>query len=234
LNKPANEPAHSNRPPRIGILGGSFDPPHVGHLALARTAKAYLQLDQLIVLPTGEPWHKAAPRTPAALRARMTQLCFSNEPRCTVDLRELDRSGPTYTVDTLRELRQEHPQAALILLMGSDQFRRFDSWKDYQEILKLSHLAVTQRELVSLQNLAQVIDNLMAQYGKQALSATLAGDIVVFSMPPVAVSSTALRAQLTAESEQSTTLDAALLQPLIADSVLQFIRSEQIYTRQRQ
>jgi nicotinate-nucleotide adenylyltransferase len=113
----------SGPPQRIGVLGGAFDPPHVVHVALAEAACAQLQLDALHVIPTGDAWHKTRTLTAAEHRIAMTRLAFAHIPQAVVDTREIARSGPTYTVDTLRELRAEYPDAQLYLIMGADQAR---------------------------------------------------------------------------------------------------------------
>jgi nicotinate-nucleotide adenylyltransferase len=130
---------------RLGIFGGAFDPPHLAHVALARAAVAQLGLDMLRVLPTGQAWHKARALSPAADRLAMARLAFADVPRAEVDDRELRRSGPTYTVDTLRELRAEHPAAELLLVIGADQAEALHGWRESDQIVRLATLAVAAR-----------------------------------------------------------------------------------------
>jgi cytidyltransferase-like protein len=99
---------------RLGLFGGSFDPPHQAHLALARAALAQLGLDSLLWLPAGRPWQKARELAPDADRLAMLRLLVAGEPRFAIDERELQRAGPSYTIDTLRELRSERPQGAAV------------------------------------------------------------------------------------------------------------------------
>jgi nicotinate-nucleotide adenylyltransferase len=127
------------------MFGGAFDPPHRAHVALAEAAVRQLKLDRLYVFPTGDAWHKARTLTPAAHRLAMARLAFDAVPGAAVDDRELNRTGPTYSIDTLRELRAEHPGAALFLLMGEDQAAGFGSWHAWQDIAQLATLAVAQR-----------------------------------------------------------------------------------------
>ena len=96
---------------RIGMFGGAFDPPHNGHVALARIAVEQLRLDELHIFPTGHAWHKARTLSDGPLRVAMSELAFEGVPKLVLDTREVYRSGPTYTVDTLRELRQQSPDA---------------------------------------------------------------------------------------------------------------------------
>ena len=189
---------HSVRP-RIGLLGGTFNPIHIGHLALARAARVALQLDAVRLIPTGQPWQKGPGITPATHRLAMTQLAARAEPWLSVDNREVLRPGLTYTVDTLAELRaQEGSAAALILLLGSDQLRNLATWYRYERLLELAHIAVTQRGLSSLTDLPSAVEALVQRHGRDALPDEPCGSIVFFRMPAVPVSATVLRQQLAA------------------------------------
>ena len=127
------------------MFGGAFDPPHLAHVALGRAAVEQLGLDMLRVLPTGQAWHKARTLTPAEHRLAMTRIAFAEVPRAVVDGRELERSGPTYTVDTLRELRAEYPDAQLVLVIGADQAEALASWRDSAAIPTLATIAIAER-----------------------------------------------------------------------------------------
>jgi nicotinate-nucleotide adenylyltransferase len=131
---------------RIGIFGGSFDPPHRGHRVLADTALASLTLDELRWIPAGAPWQKSARvLAPAADRAAMVALAIAGEPRFLLDERELHRAGPSYTIDTVRELQTEQPAATLYLLIGQDQYARLHTWHRCRELLARVRLAVAAR-----------------------------------------------------------------------------------------
>ena len=132
-------------PPRIGLFGGAFDPPHYAHRALARAAVRQLGLSRLHVTPTGQAWHKRRPLTPAAQRLAMCRLAFAHEPRCVVDGRETRRDGPSYTIDTLAALQAEYPGAALYLQIGADQAAAFHTWKDAARILEMAALSIAIR-----------------------------------------------------------------------------------------
>jgi len=133
-------------PRRIGLLGGSFDPPHLAHLALARLAMQTLALDELRWLPAGAPWQKAGRQmASAAHRAAMLAALLQGEPGQMIDTRELARSGPTYTIDTVRELQAEQPDADWFFILGQDQYARFDTWRDWPELLRRLTLAVADR-----------------------------------------------------------------------------------------
>lgn len=136
-------------PTRIGLFGGSFDPPHRAHRALAERALSHLQLDEVRWIPAGRPWQKEKSRdeqAPAADRAAMVRLLIAGEPRFVLDERELRRPGASYTVDTVRELADEHPRATLFLIIGQDQYANFDTWHAWTDLLRLVTLAVAARD----------------------------------------------------------------------------------------
>lgn len=132
---------------RMGLFGGAFDPPHSAHVALAQAAVAQLRLDRLYVVPTGHAWHKTRELTPAAHRLAMAHLAFGRIGEVVVDDRELHRAGPSYTLDTLRQLQSENPGALWFLLVGQDHARTFDRWHGWPEILQRASLVVAQRSL---------------------------------------------------------------------------------------
>lgn len=132
-------------PRRIGVFGGAFDPPHAAHGALVKTALAELQLDQLRVVPTGQAWHKTRSLSPARHRLAMAQLAFADLPRVVVDPCEIERSGPSYTVDTLRQLKAHWPSAELYLILGEDQALALPNWHEWQEVVKLAIICVAAR-----------------------------------------------------------------------------------------
>ncbi|HRL36310.1 MAG TPA: nicotinate-nucleotide adenylyltransferase [Ottowia beijingensis] len=135
----------SRTPQRIGLFGGAFDPPHDAHVALARAAIDELQLDRLHIAPTGDAWHKTRPLSPGVHRLAMCRLAFADVPKVLVDDRELLRDGPTYTIDTLTELRAEYPGAALFLQIGADQAAAFHTWRRAADILQIATLSIAFR-----------------------------------------------------------------------------------------
>lgn len=130
---------------RLGMFGGAFDPPHNAHVALVRAAIAQLALDELRVFPTGQAWHKPTALSAPEHRLAMARLAFADIPAVAVDDREIRRSGPTYTVDTLRELRAQYPQAELYLVMGGDQAAALSRWREWREVVRLATLCVAGR-----------------------------------------------------------------------------------------
>lgn len=129
----------------VALLGGSFDPVHRGHVALAGLFAGLLQPDQLRVLPA-RPWQKSGLMTSDAQRVAMLQLAFAGLAQATIDRRELDAGAPTYTVDTLRGLRAElGDDVSLVFLMGADQLRNLDTWRDWRALFDLANLGVATR-----------------------------------------------------------------------------------------
>ena len=131
--------------PRLGVFGGAFDPPHAAHVALAEAALDQLQLDELRIFPTGQAWHKPQPLSAPEHRLAMARLAFGGLPRTVIDDRELRRPGPTYTIDTLRELKAEQPAACLFLVMGEDQAVSLTRWRDWQAVLELAAICMAAR-----------------------------------------------------------------------------------------
>jgi nicotinate-nucleotide adenylyltransferase len=131
---------------RIGVLGGTFDPPHYGHLILADFATDWLQLDKLMFVPAGDPPHKhGAVRASAAHRLAMLECAIADEPRYTISHVDLERPGPHYTVDMVRILQTEEPQAEWYFVMGGDALRDLPTWSRPDELIQLCKLAVMQR-----------------------------------------------------------------------------------------
>ena len=131
---------------RIGIYGGTFDPVHLGHLVLAETCREQCQLDQVIFIPAGVPPHKQGRElTSGIIRADLLEFAVAGYGEFSVDRSEIKRSGPSFTVETLRALRQAHPDDELFFLMGADSLAEFSLWKEPQEIATLAGLIVVNR-----------------------------------------------------------------------------------------
>lgn len=137
--------ARRSRPRRLGIFGGTFDPPHVGHLALAEWAREELRLDGVLFVPAGTPPHKRAARAGAEHRVAMTRLAVRDNPAFEVSTVEVRRRGPSYTADTVGAIAASEPGAKLWLLMGADMYATFDHWVRPGEIAAIATLAVALR-----------------------------------------------------------------------------------------
>lgn len=129
----------------IGIFGGTFDPIHYGHLRTGLELLERLELDELRFVPCAHPPHRPAPATPGRVRLRMLRAAIRGEPRFAADARELARPGPSYTVDTLEELRADLPGSPLCLVLGMDAFLGLPSWHRWQRLLELTHVVVAHR-----------------------------------------------------------------------------------------
>ena len=197
---------------RIGVFGGAFDPPHHAHVALARAAIQQFQLDFLHVIPTGQAWHKVRSLSAAEHRLAMTTLAFQDEPKVVIDERELQRTGPTFTIDTLEALQAQNPQARLYLFMGADQFAAFQQWHRWNDILDIAIICIAARA-----HSAWATGQLDAYPGHSSRFAVL-------EMPPLAVSATQIR-QLIGSRAISTT-DLA---QLVSEPVARYISLHRLY-----
>ena len=130
---------------RIGLLGGTFDPVHRAHVALAHAALDALHLDELRWIPAGQPWQKERQVTPAVHREAMLRLAIAGEPRFVLERMEIERPGPSYTLDTVRALAASRPQAQWVLVIGQDQYAGLHTWRDWRQLLGLVTLAVANR-----------------------------------------------------------------------------------------
>ena len=169
-------------PRRIGLFGGTFDPPHNAHLALARQALAELRLDELRWIPAGQPYQKTRPITPAVHREAMVRAAIAGEPRFVLERCELERSGPSYTIDTVRELQAREPGQRWFLLVGQDQYAGLPSWRAWRELLACVELAVARRPGAPVPPVEQL----------------RAAKAMAIALPPMDVSATVIRARVAA------------------------------------
>jgi nicotinate-nucleotide adenylyltransferase len=141
----STEPAEaSSKPVRIGVMGGTFDPIHHGHLVAASEVAHSFGLDEVIFVPTGQPWQKDEVSA-SEDRYLMTVIATASNPRFTVSRVDIDRDGPTYTIDTLRDVKQEHPGAELFFITGADAIAQILSWKDHDQLWDLAHFVAVSR-----------------------------------------------------------------------------------------
>ena len=194
----------------IGVYGGSFDPVHFGHLRPVLEVKQQLQLDQLRFIPSGNPPHKSGPRVSAADRVAMLDLAIARSPGLIIDTREVDTQKPSYTLDTLKSLQSDFPQARLTLVIGMDQFSVFDTWHQWQQILAMADVAVMERPGESLSDVASSILN--GEFGSV---------IKIVPVTQLEISSSRIRREL----EQGT--DVQFLLPYV---VRQYIIDNKLYT----
>jgi nicotinate-nucleotide adenylyltransferase len=187
----------------IGILGGTFDPVHYGHLRLAEEAADALALSRVLLIPAALPNLRARPGTEAQHRLQMVRLAVQGNPRLAVDDRELRREGTSYTVDTLAELRSELGAAApFYLILGADAFVRLRAWSRWLQLFDLAHVAVATRPGYDLEGALALCGELEAQWnarhasGPAACAAQPGGRIVRLPIPLLEISATDLRARM--------------------------------------
>lgn len=131
---------------RLGVMGGTFDPIHHGHLVAASEVAHLFALDEVVFVPTGEPWQKAERAvTDPETRFLMTAIATADDPRFTVSRVDIERAGPTYTVDTLRDLAAQRPGAELFFITGADALASIMTWRDPDDVLALAHLVAVTR-----------------------------------------------------------------------------------------
>ena len=190
---------------RVGIMGGTFDPIHHGHLVAASEVAARFGLDEVVFVPTGQPWQKAdAKVSPAEDRYLMTVIATASNPRFTTSRVDIDREGPTYTIDTLRDLRDQYGAAAeLYFITGADALERILSWKDVDEMFELAHFVGVNRP------------------GFELSDAHLPADTVrLVQVPAMAISSTDCRTRVAAGKP---------VWYLVPDGVVQYIAKRHLY-----
>ncbi|WP_273430019.1 nicotinate-nucleotide adenylyltransferase [Chitinibacter tainanensis] len=181
----------------IGVFGGTFDPIHYGHLALARCLRTSLALDEVRLIPTGLPPHRPAPPVSPQQRLAWVQAAIAGESGLLVDDREVNREGYCYTIDTLLELQQDTPDALLVWLIGADSWRQLTRWHRWRDLLEVGHLVIAARPEYAFNDLSP---DLAAEFAARHVNATPAqlsrGKISQLASPLLPVSSTLIRDKL--------------------------------------
>ncbi len=192
----------STRAARIGVMGGTFDPIHHGHLVAASEVAQSFDLDEVIFVPTGVPWHKNEV-TPSEHRYLMTVIATASNPRFTVSRVDIDREGATYTIDTLRDLHASRPGAEFFFITGADAIAQILSWKDHAELWELAHFVAVSRP------------------GHVLSTAGLPGEgVSQLEVPALAISSTDCRARVRRGNP---------VWYLVPDGVVQYIAKHHLY-----
>jgi nicotinate-nucleotide adenylyltransferase len=195
---------------RLGILGGAFNPPHLGHLILAQDAHAQLGLDRVIFVPYAQPSHRRLEDDPGAeVRLTMCELAVGVDARLGVSRIEIDRGGPTYTVDTLRELRERAPDDDLYLLLGGDQAAALGTWRSPEEILSLAQIGVAERDEWRREEITERLGGLCSPER-----------VRFFDMPRVEISSSLVRRRARAGQP---------IRYLVPDKVANFVGAQSLY-----
>lgn len=215
----------------IGILGGTFNPIHYGHLRMAQELVDALNFDEVRFIPAANPPHKTTPTISAEHRAAMVQLGIANNAAFTFDDCELRRTGASYMIDTLQSLREElGAQTGITLIMGSDAFTKFDTWHRWEEIIHLCHIALVQRPQVQRpqmradnHKLPKVLETFLHNhYTENAddLHTAPAGFVTMRQVTALDISSTAIRHTLHHKGS---------VRYLVPDNVIDYIQMHQLY-----
>jgi nicotinate-nucleotide adenylyltransferase len=216
----------------LALLGGSFDPVHDGHVALAGLFARQLAPDELRIMPAGQPWQKNGLQASDADRLAMLKLAFGGAMfRTVIDTREIERDTPTYTVETLRELRAElGPDASIVFLMGADQLQKLDSWRDWTSLFELTNFGIAARPGYRLD--AAALPPAVARELAQRLAtpeevrASKAGRICLAHTLAVDISATEVRAALRADANAD---ERKKVSALLAPQVLDYIQQHNLY-----
>ena len=194
---------------RLGVMGGTFDPIHHGHLVTAEEARAQFSLDEVLFVPTGRPWMKAHDNvSPAEHRYLMTVIATASNPRFWVSRVDIDRGGPTYTIDTLRDLHHELPDADLYFITGADALADIFTWRDADELFALA-------QFVGCTRPGFVMD-------PETLGRIPHDRVTMVEVPALAISSTDVRRR---------TMRGEPVWYLVPDGVVQYIAKHQLYPR---
>jgi nicotinate-nucleotide adenylyltransferase len=192
--------------PAIGLLGGTFNPIHNGHLRLALEIYERLSLAQVRLIPSAQPPHRAVPSVTSQQRLEMVQAAIAGVTGLTADDRELQRDGPSYMIDTLFSLRAEYPDNPLCLILGSDAFINLNSWYQSTQIINLAHIIVVRRP-----NTVLATQHINQTQNLNQLHTNKAGKIWVEELPDIAISATQIRDLIAAGNNPNYLLPLAVL-----------------------
>ena len=195
----------------LAIFGGTFDPIHLGHLCVAWEAAELLDAD-VLMMPSGTPPHRPPPVADAAQRVAMLRAALHGQSRLTLDTRELERSGPSYTIDTLHALRKEHGDCPLVWLIGADAFAGLSSWHRWRELFAVAHIGVLSRpgiEVALSDELQQEIAGRSVD-DVSGLRSLPAGKLIKLAVTPLVISATRIRELLADGREPRYLLPTAL------------------------
>jgi nicotinate-nucleotide adenylyltransferase len=203
----------------IGILGGTFDPVHYGHLRPALEVREIFGLTEIRLLPSAQPPHREQPVAPAPIRARMLELAIKNQPGFVIDTRELDRAGRSYMIDTLKSFRQEFPEQPLILFVGADAFKNLTGWHCWQQLFDYAHIVVMMRPGVQLQELDGYFAAKKANVISEITQAP-AGKLFFQPVTQLEISATAIRKMIAEKRNPGF---------LLPDAVIEYIKQHKLY-----
>ncbi len=206
----------------IGVYGGTFDPVHFGHLRSALEIKEAVGIEQMKLIPCGQPPHRCQPLAPADMRCRMLELAIEGDSGLGVDSRELEREGPSYMVDTLASIGAEQPAQILVLIVGMDAFEGISRWHQWRELFSLAHIAVMQRPGYSAQLPAAIaaLDSVAMVTECDQLTQRKSGCIYFHEVTQLEISATKIRELIRQGCNP---------RYLMPERVLQLIERERLY-----
>jgi nicotinate-nucleotide adenylyltransferase len=200
---------------RVALLGGTFNPPHLGHLLCASEAADQLGLDRVVLMPVFTPPHKEAPEDPGPeVRLELCELAAAGDERLEVSRLEIDRGGPSFTVDTLRELHARDPEHELIFIVGGDMAVSLPTWKEPRAVLELARLAIAERSGALRRD---IVERLTAEYGEDVTER-----LDFFDMPRMDISSSEIRRRVAA---------GRTIRYLVPDAVADHVARHGLYAR---
>jgi nicotinate-nucleotide adenylyltransferase len=205
----------------IGIFGGTFDPIHYGHLRAALEVKEIFGLTEVRLIPCAQPPHREQPAATAQMRQHMLELAIKNQPGLIIDTRELNRQGASYMVDTLKSLRQEFPNEALLLFIGSDAFNQLKTWHQWRHLFDFSHIVVLTRPGFEIQSLDDFFKSKLATRITE-LAHSLSGKLYFQPVTQLDISATAIRNMIAEQQNPGF---------LLPDTVIAYIRQHRLYQR---
>jgi nicotinate-nucleotide adenylyltransferase len=207
----------------IGIFGGTFDPIHYGHLRSALEVKDIFGLKEVRLIPSAQPPHREQPAATALMRLQMLELAIKNQPGLIIDTRELNRSGVSYMVDTLKSLRQEFKDEPLLLFIGSDAFNNLKTWYKWQHLFDYAHIVVMTRPGFNVLNLDEFFKARLANEITE-LAHNLEGKLYFQQVTQLDISATAIRDMIMEQRNPGF---------LLPDTVIAYIRQHKLYQRHR-
>ncbi len=212
---------------RIGIVGGAFNPPHRGHLAIATEMTRFCKLDRVVFIPTATPPHKdSTALAPFCQRCAMVELAVADNPQFSVSAMEGQRSGPSYTVHTIQQLRHQLPGAELFFLMGMDSLLALPTWRDYTRLFSMCHLVVARRpghkDIIDVDALPVAIrKHFCYDSTLKTLSSNSGHQLIFLPHTYMNISATAIREMIAAGEE---------IDHLVPEAIAEYIKSRNLYT----
>jgi nicotinate-nucleotide adenylyltransferase len=196
---------------RVGILGGAFNPPHLGHLVCAQEASTQLKLDRVLLMPVGEAPHRQVEQDPGReVRMGLCEVAVGGDPRLSVSRAEVDREGPSYMADTLRGLHNASPGDELVLVLGGDQAASLADWHEAGEVIELATIAVAERTGFDRERVLRGVSSLHGAHER----------LTFFAMPTIDLSSSLIRRRVA---------EGAPIRYLVPDAVAERIAAEGLY-----